>query len=177
MGAVAIVFYAVSAILAGVSAYTAQKSANKRLDYQSKVAKNNAIIADYQGKHAKGVALKKAQLQQRQTAAFVGKQRAAMGSSGLVADEGTFLDLTLDTTEQGNLDELAILHEGDMEAWRAEISGGNYVAQSELYNISKTDPGQAGGISLMSGVADAGIGYYQMQDRKVEMQDRKVEVK
>lgn len=155
-------FYIVTAISTAVSAagaYSQQKSANAQAKFQAKVAENNALAAQYEGEYAKEAAAKAAKEQRQKTAQIIGRQRAAMGASGIVADEGTFLDLTLDSATQGKLDELAILHEGDMEAWKAEITAGNYAAQGELYRSSQSSPMMAAAPALLSGVSK-GIGYY-----------------
>jgi hypothetical protein len=85
-----------------------------------------------------------------------------MGASGAVVDSGSFLDLTLDTAKQGELDAMALLHEGKMQAWRSRVQGSNFTAQSDLYKSSKTNPFLAAGGTLLEGAGRAGFGYYQM---------------
>lgn len=140
--------------------YQGQQAANIQADYQAQIADNNATAARYEGEYAKEAATKAALEQRQKTAAAIGKQRAAMGATGIVADEGTFLDLTLDTAEQGKLDELAILHEGDMQAWQAEIGANNYTAQGELYRASKASPFMAAAPKLLTGASNTGLNYY-----------------
>ena len=93
---------------------------------------------------------------------MIGSQRARMGASGAVVDSGSFLDLTLDTAKQGELDAMALLNEGKMQAWRSRVQGTNLMAQSELYKSSKTNPYLAAGGTLLEGAGRAGFGYYQM---------------
>lgn len=150
-------------MLAGtlVSAYGQMqqaKAANAQAEYQSKVAANNAATAEMEAQYAEQQGQRNAEAQRRKTAVMVGAQRARMGASGAVVDTGSFLDLTLDTVKSGELDAMALLNEGKMEAWRARVQGTNYRAQGKLYSMSKTNPyiGAAG--TLLQGAGSAGMG-------------------
>lgn len=158
---------ALTTSLAGtaVSAYGQMqqaKAANAQADYQAKVANNNARTAEMEAQYAEQQGQKNAEAQRRRTAIAIGSQRARMGASGAVVDSGSFLDLTLDTAHQGELDAMALLEEGQMEAWRARIQGTNYQAQSKLFGMSKTNPyiGAAG--TLISGAGQAGMGFMSL---------------
>ena len=158
---------ALTTSLAGtaVSAYGQMqqaKAANAQADYQAKVANNNARTAEMEAQYAEQQGQKNAEAQRRRTAIAIGAQRARMGASGAVVDSGSFLDLTLDTAHQGELDAMALLEEGQMEAWRARIQGTNYQAQGKLFGMSKTNPyiGAAG--TLISGAGQAGMGFMSL---------------
>ena len=153
----------------GVSAYgqyQAATAANKQADYQAKVASNNAATAEMEAKFAEQQGERNAEAQRRKTAVMIGSQRARMGASGAQVDSGSFLDLTLDTAHQGELDAMALLNEGKMEAWRSRVQGTNYKAQSNLYGMSKTNPFMAAGGTLLEGAGRAGFGYYNMKSGK-----------
>lgn len=142
--------------------YQAANAANKQADYQAKVAANNAAAAEMEAKFAEQQGERNAEAQRRKTAIMIGAQRARMGASGAVVDSGSFLDLTLDTAKQGELDAMALLNEGKMQAWRSRVQGSNFMAQSDLYKSSKTNPFLAAGGTLLEGAGRAGFGYYQM---------------
>lgn len=142
--------------------YSAAKAANEQADYQAKVAANNAATAEMEAKFAEQQGQRNAEAQRRRTAIAIGAQRARMGASGAVVDSGSFLDLTLDTAKQGELDAMALLEEGQMQAWRSRVQGSNFMAQSNLYKSSKTNPFLAAGGTLLEGAGRAGFGYYQM---------------
>ena len=142
--------------------YQAANAANKQADYQAKVAANNAAMAEMEAKFAEQQGERNAEAQRRKTAIMIGAQRARMGASGAVVDSGSFLDLTLDTAKQGELDAMALLNEGKMQAWRSRVQGSNFMAQSDLYKSSKTNPFLAAGGTLLEGAGRAGSGYYQM---------------
>jgi len=146
--------------MAAVSTVQQQRAQNKQMRYQATVAENNAQAAEYEGNYAKAEAEKEAQLQQRRVASIVGSQRAAAGSSGLAVDSGTFMDLTLDTAEQGKIDEMAILREGDMSAWRVKVGADNYRTQAGLYRASQQSAFLPAVGQLMTGIGSAGMGYY-----------------
>lgn len=159
---------ALTTSLAGtaVSAYGQMqqaKAANAQADYQAKVANNNARTAEMEAQYAEQQGQKNAEAQRRRTAIAIGAQRARMGASGAAVDTGSFLDLTLDTAHQGELDALALRNDGKMEAWRARSQGANYTAQSGLYSMSKTNPYLAATGTLLEGAGKAGSGYYTMK--------------
>lgn len=148
-----------------VSAYgqhQATNAANKQADYQAKVAANNAATAEMEAKFAEQQGQRNAEAQRRRTAIAIGAQRARMGASGAVVDTGSFLDLTLDTAKQGELDAMALLEEGQMQAWRSRVQGSNFMAQSNLYKSSKTNPFMAAGGTLLQGAGQAGMGFSGM---------------
>lgn len=149
----------------GVQAYgqhQAANAANKQADYQSKVAANNAATAEMEAKFAEQQGQRNAEAQRRRTAIAIGAQRARMGASGAVVDSGSFLDLTLDTAKQGELDAMALLEEGQMAAWRARVQGTNYKAQGQLYGMSKTNPYLGAAGTLLQGAGQAGMGFSGM---------------
>lgn len=126
------------------AATRAQEADNAALDYQAQIALNNAQSAEWDAAHAKETAADEAAQHMDDVRRFLGTQRAAQSASGAVVDSGTFLDVTLDTVGQGKLDEMAILYEGDLEAWRHETTATNYRAEAGLYESQKIDPFLAG---------------------------------
>lgn len=141
-------------------------AANKQAAVQAQIAANNAQIAENEAAYARGQAEKNAEAQKRKTMQAIGTQRAAMGASGAVVDEGSFMDVTLDTAERGTFDALALLEEGDRAAWRAENQAGNFRAQAGLYSASQKDPLLSVGGSLLSGAGEIGKNYYLMTSKK-----------
>lgn len=148
-----------------VGSFMQQDAANKQAKYQAGIARNNAIAAKYEGEYAKEQSEEKAKQHRKMLSAFKGEQRAAQGGSGIVVDEGSFFDTTLDTVEQGKLDELAILHEGDKAVWQSEVQAQNYTSQANLYEMSQSSPFLAGGMQLMTGLGNLGTNYAMMKIR------------
>jgi hypothetical protein len=150
-------------MVSATSAVAQQNAANKRLTFQKNVAENSAKAAEYEGQFAKEQSREEAARARLRTVQFVSKQRAAQGGSGIAVDEGTFLDLTLDTVEQGKLDEMAILYEGDFAAYRASIGSANYRSTGQLAALSQSSAALAGGVTLMAGATKTGQNYYNSQ--------------
>ena len=142
--------------------YQQQKATNASLKYQARINERNAQIAEMEAEFAEDAAKEKQDKHEKQVRQFLGSQRAAMSGSGMVVDEGSFLDVTLDTAEGGALDALAIEHEGDLEAWRARMTAGNYTAQAGLNRASTSSPFMAAAPSLLTGAANMGMNYYKM---------------
>lgn len=134
-------------------------AANAQADYQSKVASNNARLAEMDAQYAEQRGERNAEAQRRKTAVMIGAQRAAMGKSGAVADTGSFLDVTLDTAKMGELDALALMDEGNLAAWRSRAQGMNYQAQSQMYGMSKKDSSLSMFGTILSGAGQAGSAF------------------
>lgn len=159
--------FTIGSSLAGLglsAAGSAQQTAaaNAQADAQSQIAANNAKIAENEKRYALATAEKNAQEQRRKTAQVIGAQRAAMGASGAVVDQGSFMDVTLDTVERGELDAQALLDEGDRAAWRAGNQADTYSAQSQIYSQSKTSPLASVTGSLLQGAGQIGSNWYRM---------------
>ena len=156
-------FSAIGTMVSAVGQMQQAKAQNRWHKYNAAVARNNAKIAEYEGQYARDKAQRDADKQKERTRVIIGQQRAAQGGSGIVVDDGTFLDLTLESAEMGKLDELAILHEGDKEAWRAQINADNARAKARMHESSKVNPFMAAAPGLMSGIANTGMNYYRMK--------------
>lgn len=149
----------VGTVVSAVGQAQQASAANKQAEYQSQVAANNARTAEMEARYAEEQGQRNAEAQRRKTAVMVGAQRAKMGTSGAVADMGSFMDVTLDTVKTGELDAMALLDEGNLAAWRARNQGANYMAQSQMYSMSKTDPTLAIAGTVLTGVGQAGSGF------------------
>lgn len=148
--------------LSAAGAAQQASTANAAADAQSKIAANNAKTAESEARYAEATAEENAQAQRRKTAQVIGAQRAAMGASGAVVDQGSFMDVTLDTATRGELDAQALLDEGDRAAWRARNQADTYSAQSKIYSQSKTSPLASVTGSLLSGASQIGSNWYKM---------------
>lgn len=152
--------------LSAYGQYQQTQAQNKQAAYQAEVAANNAQIAENEAAYARATAEKNEEAQKRKTLQVVGAQRAAEGASGAVVDNGSFMDVSLDTVERGTFDAMALLEEGNRAAWRAENQAGNYRAQSQLYSASQKDPFLPVAGSLLSGAGQIGMNYYNIQNGK-----------
>lgn len=152
--------------LSAYGQYQQTQAANKQAAYQAEVAANNAQTAENEAAYARATAEKNEEAQKRKTLQVIGTQRASEGASGAVVDNGSFMDVTLDTAERGTIDALALLEEGNRSAWRAENQASNFRAQSTLYSASQKDPFLPVAGSLLSGAGQIGMNYYNMTNGK-----------
>ena len=141
-------------------------AANKQAAYQAQVAANNAQAAENEAAYARAQGEKNYQAKRRETLQVVGAQRAAEGASGAVVDNGSFMDVSLDTVERGTYDALALLDEGNRAAWRAENQAINYTNQSQLYAASQKSALLPAAGSLLSGAGQIGANWYMMTNGK-----------
>lgn len=156
-----------SAAFGAVGAVQQANAQNAMAEYNAKVAENNAKVMEQEGAYARAQAARNADEKRRETARIIGAQRAKMGASGAVVDSGSFLDLTLDTAEGGELDAMALLQEGDMQAWRAQLQAGNYYNEASQARASKVNSGSVLAGSLLSGAAGVAGSYFSLDQAGV----------
>ena len=162
MGAVGLVTTIGSAVFGGINAAQQANAQNAQMEYNAQVAENNAKNAQAEADYARAQGWRNANEKRRETALLIGAQRAKMGASGAVAGSGSFLDMEMNTREQGELDAMALAQEGDMAAWRAELQRNNYLSSANMSRASKVSTSGVLMGSLLSGAANVGSAYYGM---------------
>lgn len=159
---------AATGLFSAVSGAGQAGAQNAMLEYNAKVAENNAKIKENEASYARAQAMRNAAENRKKTAALIGAQRAKMGASGAVVGSGSFLDLTMNTAEQGAMDAMALLQEGDLQAWRHEIEAGNFRTQAQGYRGSKANAGSTLAGGLLSTAASTTISYASFKDFKTK---------
>jgi hypothetical protein len=139
---------------------------NAQAQAQAQIARNNAATAQDEAAYALEQSQKNAAAQRRKTAEVIGAQRAKEGGTGAVVDSGSFMDVTLDTAERGEMDALALLNEGKLAAWRATNQGKLYTAQSQIYDSAQKSAMLPAAGTLLAGAGQIGSNYYNMVYRK-----------
>lgn len=165
-----------SAIIAGVMAlagtatslYSANQQAQaqqQQKDYEKKMLQRSAQIAGQQaemteeeGREAKRQAHDEAQRTRLEASRIVSEQRSELSASGATLDEGSALDMNLDTVERGELDALRRVEQGArqdfaqrQQAWNIRNQGA--ALQSKASTIGPA-PGQ--GMSYLNAASGAG---------------------
>ena len=139
----------IAAITTAISTYAASESAAAQQRYQAKVAKNQAINAQ---NLAAAEANRRRDLYNRQLAS----QRAAIGTSGVEAGEGSPLLVQMDSAEQAALDIANVRYQG-------EVRSADYRAEQNLMKWKARSTERLGyieaGTSLLKG-ASKGYGAY-----------------
>lgn len=166
-GVVGLVTTIGSAVFGGMNAMSQANAQNAQMEYNAKIAENNARNAQAEADYARAQGWRNANEKRRETALLIGAQRAKMGASGAVAGSGSFLDVELDTKEQGELDAMALAQEGDMAAWRAELQRDNYLQNANMSRASKVSTSGAMWGGLLGGAANVGSAYYGMSQAGV----------
>lgn len=133
------------------------KAAKAQANYQSAVARNNAIIAQRQADDARARGEIAERSQRQQTAQLIARQRAAGAAQGVVVGEGSLLDITSDTAALGELDALTVRSNAEREALGFEAQGMNFLAESDIQktigkNQSRASKFAAAG-TLLSGAS------------------------
>jgi hypothetical protein len=137
----------------------------KQAKYQSAVERNNATIAGWQATDAQQRGKIEEQRQRLQTARLHGAQRAGMAANGVEIDNGSPLDVLMDTAQLGELDALTIRSNAEREAYGFRSQSSNLMAQSGLTRMAGRNAQQASYISagstLLSTAATAGDRKFQ----------------
>jgi hypothetical protein len=135
------------------------------------VARNNQVIAERNAADA----LKRGDVEEdkvrQRTASIMGQQRARLAGQGSVLDEGSPLDIQMDTAGLGELDAKTVRSNYQREAYAHEVQAMNHAAQAELYNTkartSLLDTFLKSGGSILGGAGSGrkiqnGIGFGSM---------------
>ena len=102
--------------IAGIQAVVGAASSIANASYQSAVARNNATIAERRAADARVTGSISASRRREQTAGQIGTQRATLAANGVLVDQGSALDLTVDTAGFGELDALTIRSNAERRA-------------------------------------------------------------
>ena len=136
-----------------------QQASNDAADYQSQIAERNSQVANMQQDAAIAQG-KSDKVELRERLQLVkGQQRAGYSGSGVMVDDGSALDALNDTTRSGELEALQIENNAARTAWSYGVSAGNYTAQSQMYQASKSSVSEAGATSLLSGTSRLATSY------------------
>lgn len=147
--------FIISLILSGIGAMEGAAAQRRQARYQAKVMERNALAAEEDARYAREAAAKKTDEHRKMVARLASTQRAKMASTGFVMGEGTFGDILEDTAVMGEMDALAIQHEGQIAGWQARERAKGYQAQAGLYSIS----GPSMGTTFLTSLGSAGMDY------------------
>ena len=126
----------IGAVGTGVSTYSSvqqSRAARKTAQYNSAVAKNNAIISENLAQDAEKRGKVEEQRHRLKVAAFKAEQENEFAASGLDLTSTSFEQILSDTAALGELDALTIRGNAAREAYGYRTQGVNYEAQSILF--------------------------------------------
>lgn len=154
--------------LQAFSAFQSSQSAKESYDYQSTVARNNAITAEYQAQDA----IKRGQVaeeqQRRKTAMMKGSQTARLAANGLDISEGSALQILSDTDWMGEQDALTVRDNANREASGYRQQSQNYNSNSDLLaaRSQAESPLMSAGSTLLNGAGTVADKWHKMSDSK-----------
>lgn len=156
-------FGAISNYQSATSASAAQQQAYQ---YQAAVARNNQQIAEWQAQSALQAGAYQVQRQQLNTAQLMGTQRASLAARGIAIDQGSALNILLDTDFMGRLDAQTIKSNAEKEAWGYRVQAQNAAGNAGMYSAraGASRPAYAGLTSLLTDaprVASSWLSYSQ----------------
>jgi hypothetical protein len=150
MGAVALGAMALGAVISANSQYQAGKA-------QEKLYKQNAELAGYEGKFAIAQGEADVSALRRDISQTIGAQRAAAGGSGLLVNQGSALDVQMDTARQGELDVARLRYNALLKSYGYQVEANSDIYQGKL--ASQSGKSNAVGTLLNSAGSIYGFGY------------------
>ena len=161
---------AASMAFGAYSSYQQSQAQKDAYEYQSAVARNNAITAEYQAQDA----IKRGQVaeaeQRRKTAMLKGSQTARLAGNGLDISEGSALNILSDTDWMGEQDALTVRNNAAREAWGYNVQGQNSMSNSNMLSAraDAENPLLSGATSLMTNPATGVVAskWYSMSAPK-----------
>ena len=142
----------------GVSSSIKQgKQQKAAAEYQSKIAQQNADLAEEQASAQRKSAYDDMISTRQKAAKVVAAQRAASGASGAVVDFGSNLDAQADSMAQGEIDAINTYQKGMDAAYNSEIQAWNSKTQSHAFDVqAQTAGSNATANAISTGVAGIG---------------------
>lgn len=164
-----------SALSTGMGVFSAIQQGNaqsKQAKYQAEVARQNQQLAEEQASAERKQGYDNMIAKRQETAKLIGRQRAAMGASGVTVGEGSTLDLMADTAAQGEMDAIDAYNKGLDAAYNTELQAHNFGAQASAYDSQASSSKHAGYLnaasSALGGIADIGSTWANFKMRDVE---------
>lgn len=146
----AIMMSAIGSVVGAIGAMEAANQQAQALEYNAKVAERNAQMAKDQADY-------EAKRQGSKMARLNASQRVAYLASGVMIDDGTAMDVMIDTTTQGEMDRLAILYGGDVES----VNYRSQAASARMEAAAVKTAGMYRGFSTLLGGAGSALGQYR----------------
>jgi hypothetical protein len=156
-----------SAVTGAQGAYAQGDAARQFGQYQSAVARNNAIIAERAATNARERGAEAARQSDVKTKQLIGRQRAVLASNGVLVDQDSALDITSDTAALGRMDALTLKGNAEREAIGYETQAGNYQSEAQMA-LLKGDAAYAAGVyggntTLLSGIGTVAARWYSFK--------------
>jgi uncharacterized membrane protein YebE (DUF533 family) len=157
------IFEAAATALGAYSDYEKGQEQKKALKDQANVSAQNAALDRQRAADATRRGVIEADRAAQRKRALIGRQRAAMGASGVDVGSGTFSDVLSDTAAAGAEDESTIMQNALREAWGYTARSGQESNEASSARRAGKRAGQAG---LLGGLGTLASGTYQMGQKR-----------
>ena len=151
---------AVGTVMGAIGQSNAGAASAAQASYQAQLARNNQMIAEWNGQRALQQGQVAEQQQRFKTQQVIGSQRAALASQGGDVNSGSPLDIVGDSARAGEFDAETIRNNAAMQAYGFRVQAANAGAQSQLYQQSAANTLAAlpfsVGSSLLGGASSLG---------------------
>ena len=156
IAAAALAATAVAGVASAAATAQASNAQQAQATYASRVAQNNATIAETQAKDALDRGSEAERLERLRTQKLIGDQRAGFAANGVLLDSGTPADFISDTAALGELDALTVRRNAAREAFGFRAQKTNFEAEAQMERmkakqIKKAKPLLVGADLLGSG--------------------------
>ena len=149
-GAAVLGLSAVSTIIGVKGQLDQGKAANSQAQYNAGISRRNAIAAELAAKDALARGARDELTTRMEYKQIKGKQRAAFAANGVIVDEGSALDVVLDTAAVGEFDALTVRSNAAKEAFNLREQGDQFSSQAWMQTVAGKDAKKAGYIGAAS---------------------------
>lgn len=150
-----------------LGAYKKSSGEQNAYEFQSKVAKKNAAIAEVQAKDAMLRGENAEQVTRTKTANLKGTQRASLAARGIDLGEGSALNILTDTDFMGERDALLVHDNANKEVWGLRNTAQNYTDNAMLLDWRAQQQSPAGDAfgTLLTGAGRVASSWYALRNR------------
>ena len=157
---------AVGGVMQSIGQLQAGRAAQNQADYQSKVAKNNAVVAGWQSNDALERGAQEQANYARQIETLKGRQRAAFAANGVELGSGSPLGVLGDTALLGSMDLSTMRANAQREALGLHNESRQFSEEARLLKMQGQSAANAGKSAFATGLlgtaANTAIGGYGM---------------
>ena len=146
-------------VLTAASGYHAADSAKKVGEYEQQVAEQNAERTEFQEAQARTIGSINEERARQRAQQMVGKQRAALASTGADLSSGTALDLVSETALFGEEDALMARFNAMNEAWGYGAQATDYRNQGRAAKTRSKNEAMGTYLTTAGSLASQGYGY------------------
>lgn len=139
-----------------LGSYEQAQGQRNMYNYESQVASNNAVLADYQASVARQIGATEVNKSELATSQLMGTQRAGLAASGVDLGQGSASEVLQSTEKMGALDAMTIQDNANRQVWGDQVQAQNFRSQAAMAQSAakSTSPLMAAGTSFLVGAGN-----------------------